>query len=142
MIILWQNILEHQQVTLNSVLTTLPNRNFYRTDRGSLILYYSKIRKNDENREQRTDRQADRQRIQLQRPLLSPWIVEVSGPIPTVKKITKPNGGGETNHTSLRNHLCVQVLDACSLHPKPARSHCPTLQSSRETHVVHHVGVL
>ena len=32
------------------------------------------------NREQ-TDRQTDRQRIQNLRPLLSPWIVGVSGPI-------------------------------------------------------------
>ena len=69
MIILWQNILGHQQGALNFLLTTIPNRN-YSTDCGGL--YYStavEIRKFDENREQRTE---NRQRIQLQRPLLSP----------------------------------------------------------------------
>ena len=39
-----------------------------------------RIRKNVENREQRTDRE---QKIQLQRPLLYLWIVGVSGPIVT-----------------------------------------------------------
>ena len=64
MIILWQNILGHQQGALNFLLTTIPNRN-YRADRGGVIYYSTavEIRKFDENREQR---------IQLQRPLLSP----------------------------------------------------------------------
>jgi len=39
MTILWPNILGHQQGALNSLLTTIPNRN-YRSDRpGGLILY-------------------------------------------------------------------------------------------------------
>ena len=39
MTILWPNILGHQQRALNSLLTTIPNRN-YRSDRpGGLILY-------------------------------------------------------------------------------------------------------
>ena len=47
--------------------------NFMRTDREQKT----------ENREQRTDRQTENreQRIQNLRPLLSPWIVGVSGPI-------------------------------------------------------------
>ena len=34
-----------------------------------------------DNREQTENRQTDRQRMQNLRPLLSPWIVGVSGPI-------------------------------------------------------------
>ena len=41
MIILWQNILGHQQVALNSLLTTLPNRSFYCADRAAL--YYTAV---------------------------------------------------------------------------------------------------
>ena len=55
MIILWQNILGQQHIALNSLLTTLPNRNFYRADRRGLILYCSRIRKFDENKQ--TDRE-------------------------------------------------------------------------------------
>ena len=68
MIILWRNILGHQQIALNYLLTTIPNRNLYC---DGLILYFSRIRKmrRTENREQRTDRE---QIIQLQRPILSP----------------------------------------------------------------------
>ena len=50
-----------------------------------MILSYDRILKNfmRTNREQRTDREQteNRQRIQNLRPLLSPWIVGVSGPI-------------------------------------------------------------
>ena len=67
-IILWPNILGHQQGALNSLLTTIPNRN-YRANRSGLILQ-KKIRKFAQNKQ--TSRQTDRQRIQLQRPLLSP----------------------------------------------------------------------
>ena len=65
-IILWRNILGHQQVALNSLLTTIPNRNFYCKHCSSLILYCSRIRKNVtyihtekrqiENREQKTEK--------------------------------------------------------------------------------------
>ena len=55
MIILWWNILGYQQTALNSLLTTLPNRNFYHADHGSLILYCSRIWKKYENRQ--TDRE-------------------------------------------------------------------------------------
>ena len=67
-IILWQNILVHQQGALNSLLTTIPNRN-YRANRSGLILQ-KKIRKFAKNKQ--TDKQTNTQRIQLQRPLLSP----------------------------------------------------------------------
>jgi len=50
-IILWQ-----QHVALNSLLTTLPNRNFYSEHCSGLILYGSRIRKNVARREQ-TDRE-------------------------------------------------------------------------------------
>ena len=40
-IILWQNILGKQHVALNSLLTTLPNRNFYCEHRGAL--YYTAV---------------------------------------------------------------------------------------------------
>ena len=64
MIILWQNILGHQQGALNSLLTTIPHRN-YRANRSGLILQ-------KKNRKFAQNTQTDRQRIQLQRPLLSP----------------------------------------------------------------------
>ena len=59
LIILWQNILEHLQVALNFLLTTLPNRNFYCDHCRCLILYCSKIRKNTENSEQTENRQTE-----------------------------------------------------------------------------------
>ena len=46
-IILWQNILGQQHIALNSLLTTLPHRIFYCKVFHSLILYCSRIRKND-----------------------------------------------------------------------------------------------
>ena len=49
MIILWHNILVHQQGALNSLLTTIPNRN-YRANRSGLILQ-KKIRKFAENKQ-------------------------------------------------------------------------------------------
>ena len=73
MTILWPNILGHQQRALNSLLTTIPNRN-YRSDRpGGLILYctalfctvlYKKRRMKEEKirkfaYNQRTDNQTD-----------------------------------------------------------------------------------
>ena len=72
MIILWHNILVHQQGAMNSLLTTIANRN-YRANRNGLILQ-KKIRKFVENKQtnRQTSRQTDRQRIQLQRPLISP----------------------------------------------------------------------
>ena len=39
--ILWQKILGHQQVALNSLLTTLPNRNFI--GRTAAALYYTAV---------------------------------------------------------------------------------------------------
>ena len=57
MIILWHNILVHQQGAMNSLLTTIANRN-YRANRSGLILQ-KKIRKFDENRQ--TDTQTNRQ---------------------------------------------------------------------------------
>ena len=42
-IIFWQNILGQKHVALNSLLTTLPNRNIYRENTGGLIFYYSRI---------------------------------------------------------------------------------------------------
>ena len=65
-IILWQNILGHQQVALNSILTTLPNRNFHRADREAL--YYTAV----ELEKMRRKENRQRTEIQLQRPLLSP----------------------------------------------------------------------
>ena len=52
MIILWHNILVHQQGALNSLLTTIANRN-YRANRSGLILQ-KKIRKFDENKHTHT----------------------------------------------------------------------------------------
>ena len=65
-IILWQNILGQQHIALNSLPTTLPNRNFCHADRGRLILYRSRNRKNviymQTDREQRTEnRQTEKQ---------------------------------------------------------------------------------
>ena len=75
MTILWPNILGHQQGALNSLLTTIPNRN-YRSDRpGGLILYCTalfctvlyKKRRMKEGKirkfayKKRTDKQTDRQ---------------------------------------------------------------------------------
>ena len=71
-IILWQNILGHQQVALNSLLTTLPNRNFYRKHHGGLILCWSMIRKNTTRRKTDRQRTEKKQWSQLQRPLYSP----------------------------------------------------------------------
>merc|ERR1719167_274651 len=71
-IILWQNILGHQQVALNSLLTTIPNRN-YRTNRSGLILQ-KKIRKFAQNTQ--TDREFNYRGHSY--PL---WIVGMSGPI-------------------------------------------------------------
>ena len=61
LIILWQNILGQQHIALNSLHTTLPNNNFYRPDRGSLISYCSRIRKNVTDRERTENRQTDRE---------------------------------------------------------------------------------
>ena len=75
-IILWQNILGQQHIAMNSLLTTLPIVIFI--VRTTAALYYTavEIKKNAWNTQ--TDRE---QRIQSQTPLLSPWIVGVSGPI-------------------------------------------------------------
>ena len=67
-IILWHNILVHKQGALNSLLTTIANRN-YSANRSGLIMQ-KKIRKFAQNRH--THKHTNRQRIQLQRPLLSP----------------------------------------------------------------------
>ena len=62
MTILWPNILGHQQRALNSLLTTIPNRN-YRSDRpGGLILYITihyctVLYKNEKICPNQTDRQ-------------------------------------------------------------------------------------
>ena len=77
MTILWPNILGHQQGALNSLLTTIPNRN-YRTNRSGLILQ-KKIRKFAQNKQ--TDQQTNRQRIKKQRPPYPLWIVGERGPI-------------------------------------------------------------
>ena len=77
MIILRQNILGHQQVTLKSLPTTLPNRNFIA--QTAVALYNTVV---EFKNLMRTDIQTEnRQRIQLQRPLLSLWIFGLSGPI-------------------------------------------------------------
>ena len=78
MIILWQNILRHQQGALNSLLTTIPNRN-YRSNPSGLILQKI-IRKFAQNTH--TDRHTDREFNDRGHsyPL---WIVGVSGPIKT-----------------------------------------------------------
>ena len=60
-IILWWNILGRQQTTLNSLLSTIPKRN-YHTDRGGLILQ-KKIRKFAQNRQtnEQTNKQTNKQ---------------------------------------------------------------------------------
>ena len=70
MTILWPNILGDQQGALNSLLTTIPNRN-YRSDRpGGLILYctvlfctvlYKKRRIKEGKMRKFADNQTDRQ---------------------------------------------------------------------------------
>ena len=45
-IVLWQNILKQQYDALSSLLTNVPNRNFYREAHSGHILYCSRIRKN------------------------------------------------------------------------------------------------
>ena len=75
MIILWQNILKQHYVAQNSLLTTLPNSNFYHEHCDSLILYWSRIRKNVTNTQR--NRERNPQRIQLQRPLY-PRILQYS----------------------------------------------------------------
>ena len=67
MINLWQNILGHQQEALDSLRTTIPNRN-YHTNHSSLILQKKNLLENLA----RTDKQTNRQGILLQRPLISP----------------------------------------------------------------------
>ena len=89
--ILWPNILGDQQGALNSLLTTIPNRN-YRSDRpGGLILYCTalfctvlyKNRRMKEGKIRKFDdkEQADKDGIQTLRPLyLYPlWILEGVG---------------------------------------------------------------
>merc|ERR1711895_229026 len=56
-IILWHNILVHQQGALNSLLTTIPKRN-YLANRSGLILQ-KKIRKFAQNKQ--TNKQTNRQ---------------------------------------------------------------------------------
>jgi len=70
-IILWQNILGQRHVALHSLLTTLPNKNFYRG--SAAALYYTAVGLEKRGR-QRTNRQRTfrEERIQLQRPLSSP----------------------------------------------------------------------
>ena len=89
-IILWWNILGHQQAALNSLLTTIPNRNFYRTDRGGCILYCSRIRKNEKNRRRTENRE---QRKQLQRP---------SNAVPMERRVKRAN-----ITTIVGNGLCM-----------------------------------
>ena len=57
MVILWHNILVHQQGALNSLLTTISNRN-YRANRSGLIMQ-KKIRKFAKNKQ--TDKQTNKQ---------------------------------------------------------------------------------
>ena len=82
MIILWQNILVHQQGALNSLLTTIPNRN-YRANRSGLILQ-KKIRKFAENKQisRQTHRHTDRE-FNYRGHSYPLWIVGGSGPIVT-----------------------------------------------------------
>ena len=75
MIILWQNILGHQQGALNSLLTTIPNRN-YRANCSGLILQ-KKIRKFAQNIQ--TSKQTNTQRFQKQRPPYPLWSVDRRG---------------------------------------------------------------
>ena len=56
---LWQNILRQQHVALNSLLTTLPDRNFYCEAVHGLILYCIRIRKNITYREQTENRETN-----------------------------------------------------------------------------------
>ena len=78
-IILWHNILVHQQGALNSLLTTIPNRN-YRANRSGLILQ-KKIRKFAENKQtdRQTNKQTDRE-FNYRGHFYPLWIVGVSGP--------------------------------------------------------------
>ena len=55
MIILWQNILGQQHVTLKSLLTTLPNRIFIARQYAALYYTAVELEKNVTDREQRTD---------------------------------------------------------------------------------------
>ena len=78
-IFLWQKICRQPLVVLSSLLTTIPTRNFYREDRGGLILYNQKnvtyrIRKNIT--QSARDREFNYRGHSYPR-----WIVGLSGPI-------------------------------------------------------------